>query len=69
MPAINSVKDIAQELAKREGLKKQVNVAQLTEVVAHLSDLIYQQIRMGAGRGELISQVLYKNGSRRAKAK
>lgn len=69
MPAINSAKEIANELASREGLKKQVNVAQLTEIVGHLSDMIYQQIRNGAGRGELISQILYKNGSRRAKRK
>lgn len=67
MPAINNVSDIAKELAKREGKKKQVNIAQLSEQLGHLSDMIFEQIRSGLRSGDLISQILYKNGSRRAK--
>jgi hypothetical protein len=69
MSAINNVSGLAKELAKREGKKKQVDIAQLTEMLGHLSDIIFEQIRFSDRSGELISQILYKNGSRRSKKK
>lgn len=34
------IKDIALHLAKKESLKKQINIAQIKEVLGHLAELI-----------------------------
>jgi hypothetical protein len=33
---------LAKELARREGLKKQVDIAQIKELIGHLSDIFYE---------------------------
>lgn len=36
-------KKLVKELCKREGLKKQVDVAQVTELLGHLADLFHEE--------------------------
>ena len=38
-----SFKRLVLELAKRESKKRQVNIAQLTETVSHLADIVYEE--------------------------
>lgn len=40
---IKTVKSLAKELCKKEGLKKQVNIAQMTEIISVLSDYFFQE--------------------------
>lgn len=67
---IKGIKDIAIELTKREGKKKQVNIAQMNEIMAHLSDMVYEQYdNLGiVPNMELLILIVtfYKNGKRRA---
>jgi hypothetical protein len=35
-------KKLVKELAKRETGKKQVDIAQMTEIVSHLADIVYE---------------------------
>lgn len=37
--SMKNIKHLTRELCRREGLKKQVNIAQVSELVGHLSDL------------------------------
>ena len=53
-----TIKKLAVELCKREGLKEQVNIAQTTEVLSHLSDVTYCS-------GTTVYLLLYKNGMKR----
>lgn len=59
---VTTVKKIALEVAKREGGRKEVDIAQITEIVSEISDIVYES--QGAA-----GAVLYKNGERRAKLK
>ena len=36
-----TIKQLAKELCKREGKKKQVDIAQMTEVLGHLADILF----------------------------
>jgi predicted house-cleaning noncanonical NTP pyrophosphatase (MazG superfamily) len=38
-----TIKKLIAELCKREGLKKQVDVAQVTEIVGHLADILKEE--------------------------
>ncbi len=58
---------LRKELAKREGLKKQVDIAQLSEVLGHLSDMIWEQA--GPQEEHEIYWTLSYNGWKRAKKK
>lgn len=60
------VKKLILEICKREKLKKQVDIAQVTEIVGHLSDLFWEAVEeddtcFWTELGEL--------GEKRAKAK
>jgi hypothetical protein len=39
-------KQIVKEICKREGLKKEVNVAQVTEILSRLADILYEDRRV-----------------------
>ena len=59
MRKIRTVKAIALELCKREAGKKQVDIAQMTEIVAHLSDLMVEmEFEM-----RTLPDILHKNGT------
>ena len=61
MKKIKTIKGIALELCRREAGKKQVDVAQMTEIVAHLSDMIIEmEFEM-----RTLSDILLKNGTSR----
>jgi len=38
------IKKLALKLCKIEGLKKQVNIAQMSEIVGALSDILYEEL-------------------------
>lgn len=65
MKQIKTIKGLAKELCRREGKKKQVNIAQMSETLGHLSDICF------ADKNEYYSIVgiLYHNGFKRAKKK
>lgn len=65
---------LAKEICKREGLKKQVDIAQVKEILGHVSDLMYEtaspflrDLPLPKKRSVLGS--LFANGARRAKRK
>lgn len=72
-----TIKQLAVKLCKKEGLKKQVNVAQMQEVLGALSDLVYAQIKKAnidiienpKQMNFFIIDVLCLNGAKRAKKK
>lgn len=57
---MKAIKQLAREITKREGLKKQVNIAQVSEILAVLSDLMYEDFK---GK---IEWLLIENGQRRS---
>ena len=63
MKQMKSIKQLAREITKREGLKKQVNIAQVSEILAVLSDLMFEDFK---GR---IEWLLIENGQKRAEKK
>lgn len=63
-----TIKALVKELCKREGLKKQMDVAQVSELVGHLSDMFFET--EGAGEDKpSISNALFMNGQKRAARK
>lgn len=58
---IINVTQIAREITKREGKKQQVNIAQASEVVAVLSDMLVTE------DGVAMIYALIANGKRRAR--
>lgn len=65
MKQIKTIKGLALELTKREGKKKQVNIAQMSETLSVLSDMVFSS----AGWENDCIELLYRNGKRRAKKK
>lgn len=63
MKQIKTIKGLASAIAKREGKKVQVNIAQINEILGVLSDLFYS----GNISGMLV--MLFENGQKRAKNK
>jgi hypothetical protein len=59
---MKTAKDLVNELMKREALKEQVNVAQMTEVVGCLADLVYESEDLNP-----MLTVLHKLGKKREK--
>ena len=71
-----TINKLVQELAKREGLKKQVDIAQMKEIVGHLSDMVYAELYdlnspfvSMINDMPTITSALYRNGEKRAKKK
>lgn len=38
-----TIKQLAKEICKREGLKKQVDIAQVTEIIGHVADIFWPE--------------------------
>lgn len=65
-----TINKIVLELCKREGLKKKIDIAQMREIVGHLSDMIYEDFEgniVGCSLRNFF--VLFANGRKRAKKK
>lgn len=58
---MKTIKALAKELAKREGKRKQVDIAQISELLGHLSDMVYDDCKS--------MDILFNNGEKRAKKK
>lgn len=65
MKQIKTIKGLALELCRREKKKKQVDIAQMSETLGHLSDIYYEQINIGYSFVDLF----YNNGLKRSKKK
>lgn len=59
---IENITELAQELCRREAGKTEVNIAQMKDVLAHLSDITFQE-------GAMIYHIFFDNGKRRHKPK
>lgn len=46
MKQIKTIKALEKEILKREGKKKQVNAAQVSEIVGVISDILFSQVFM-----------------------
>jgi len=55
-----NMNELAVEVSKREGGKVNLPIAQIKEVLAHLSDIVYEN-------GDEIEDLLFENGARRRK--
>jgi hypothetical protein len=65
-----TIKQLVKELCRREGLKKSMDVAQVTELVGHLADLIFtEQSLQGPVSIPTIFKNLYELGKKRFKKK
>lgn len=58
---LRTVKSMAMEICRREGLKKQVSIAQVLEILGHQADIVAEREN---GKVE-IGTVLHNNGVRR----
>ncbi len=56
---MKNITELKKELLKREAGKKQVNVAQMGEILSHLSDIIVEK------KFITVSSILINNGRRR----
>ena len=63
-----TVKALIRELTLREGLRKKMDIAQVTEIVGHLSDLIFEEFQSKVDFSEILGKLL-TNGSKRFVAK
>ena len=69
-----TIKKLAKLIAEREGKKKQVDIAQITEILGVLSDLWFEQVQRTEWKIDTqcksaIDVCLYLNGEKRAKRK
>lgn len=66
-----NIKALVKELLKREGKKRQIDVAQMTETVSVLSDWVYESDPDRESSSAITSTLnaLWLNGKRRAKKK
>lgn len=62
------INELVKEICKREGLKKSVDVAQVREIVGHISDIFLER-SLNSEEALALSNELYKNGVKRAKKK
>lgn len=62
-----TIKQLAKEIAKREGKRKQVDIAQITEILGALSDMVFEDFNH-EGEGHITRTwcCLYDNGAKRA---
>lgn len=63
-----TVKALIRQLTLREGLKKKTDISQVTEIVGHLSDLIFEEFQTNIDFSEILGKLL-TNGSKRFVAK
>ena len=68
-----TIAKLVKELCAREGLKKQVEVAQVRELVGHLSDLVFENVVRDPDDEKVytspVCNALLANGQRRRRAK
>lgn len=64
-----TIKQLAKEIAKREGLKKSVDIAQMQEILGHLSDILFEEFEQDGDILGKTSDCLYDNGAKRAQKK
>lgn len=57
-----TINKLVKELCKREGLKKQVDIAQIKEIVGHLAEILCD-----GEEGCELSNALFQLGEKRAK--
>jgi len=70
MKQIKTIKGLALELCRREKKKKQVNIAQMSETLGHLSDILFENEEfMFDNYAFDVVEVLHINGIKRAKKK
>jgi len=62
---IKNMNDLAQEITRREGGKKNLSIAQVKEVLAHLSDVIYEDDTRPREGFVGVSTIVFLNGERR----
>jgi hypothetical protein len=64
-------KKLVRELCKREKLKKQVDAAQVTELLGHLADIVYEEYVQGNLLlcRDTVEETLVVVGLKRAKKK
>ena len=62
---VDGMVSLSQEVARREGGKINLSIAQIKEVLAIVSDLHYEMIKSG---GPHLGTILLMNGERRAKS-
>ena len=60
-----TIQQLSRLLCKREGLKAQVNIAQMNEILGHLSDMHFEEIEEFGW--SVLPSMFYANGARRAK--
>lgn len=66
-----TMNQITKELCKREGLKKQVDIAQMKEILGHLADIFWEEesFHMSNGSPGYALLVLGKKRSKKKKKK
>jgi len=64
---MKTIKQLASEIAKKEGKKSNVKIGDVREILSILSDMIYDEMSPLYEGGAFTS--LYQNGKRRAKRK
>lgn len=67
-----TIKKLIREICKREGLKKQVDISQITEVVGHIADIFYEEMTALGWDGDTgnrgwLDVELYRLGEKRSK--
>lgn len=65
---MKNVTELASAIAKKEGLKKQVVIGNVREILGILSDMIFNEYRLEGG-AETIKKILFQNGNRRWRVK
>jgi hypothetical protein len=60
-----SIKKLVLEITKREGLKKEVSVAQVREIIGHLCDVIFEE-REENGISQSMKAII-ENGAKRVR--
>ena len=65
---MKNVTELASKIAKAEGLKKQVIIGNVREILGILSDMIFTEYRLEGG-SESIKKILFQNGNRRWRVK
>lgn len=66
MKQIKTIKGLASAIAKSEGKKVQVNIAQINEIIGVISDIYWEN---NESFDPLLSDALIANGYKRAKKK
>lgn len=64
-----TIKKLAKLLTTREGLKHQVSIADMTEILCHLADLIYEAEDKDAPIFDVLVDIGCKRASKKAKTK